>query len=49
MIFDAAAAYRMNGLCIVVSAGSGIAQKRKDLQGVINAMNFLVIILKIFP
>jgi hypothetical protein len=49
MIFDAVAAYRMIGLCIVASVKSGIAQKKKDSPGVINATNFLAIILKIFP
>ena len=41
--------YRMNSSCIVASVRSGIAQQKKDSPGVINAMNFLVIILKIFP
>jgi hypothetical protein len=49
MIFDAVAAYRMNSLCIVANARSEIAQKRKDSPDVINATNFLVITLKIFP
>jgi hypothetical protein len=48
-IFDAVAAYLMNGLCIVAGVRSGPAQKRKDSPGVINAMIFLVIIFKIFP
>ena len=46
---DAVAVYLMSGSCIVVNVRSGIAQKRKDSPGVINATNFLVIILKIFP
>jgi hypothetical protein len=49
MIFVAAAVYLTNGLCIVASARSGIAQKKKDSLGVISAMNFHVITLKIFP
>jgi hypothetical protein len=49
MIFDAVAVYLMNGSCIVNSVRSGIAQKKKDSPDVINATNFLVIILKIFP
>jgi hypothetical protein len=49
MIFDVEAAYLMIGSCIVDSAKSGIAQKKKDSPDVINATNFLVIILKIFP
>jgi hypothetical protein len=49
MKYDAVAVYLMNGSCIVKSVRSGIAQKKKDLQGVINAMIFLAIILKIFP
>jgi hypothetical protein len=49
MIFDAMAAYLMNGSCIVTSVRSGIAQKKKDSPAVINATNFLVITLKIFP
>jgi hypothetical protein len=49
MIFDAVAVYLMNGSCIVASARSEIAQKRKDSPDVINAMIFLSIILKIFP
>jgi hypothetical protein len=48
-IFDAVAAYLMNGLCIVAGVRSGPAQKKKDSPGVINATNFLAIILKIFP
>jgi hypothetical protein len=41
-IFDAVAAYLMNSLCIDVSVRSKIAQKKKDSQAVINAMNFLL-------
>ena len=48
-IFDAVAAYLMNSLCIANIVRSGPAQKRKDSPDAINAMNFLVIILKIFP
>jgi hypothetical protein len=49
MIFGAVVAYRMNGLCIVNNVRSGIAQKKKDTPGVINATNFLALTLKIFP
>jgi hypothetical protein len=48
MIFDAEAAYQMKSLCIVACVRSGIVQKKKDSPGVINATNFLAIILKIF-
>jgi hypothetical protein len=47
--FDAVAANLMNGLCIAASVRSGIARKKKDTTDVINAMNFLVTTLKIFP
>jgi len=43
------AAYLMNSLCIADSVRSGPAQERKVTPDVINAMNFLVSILKIFP
>jgi hypothetical protein len=39
----------MNSLCIADSVRSGPAQERKVTADVINAMNFLVSILKIFP
>ena len=39
----------MNSLCIVASVRSGTAQKRKDTQAVINAMNFPVSTLTISP
>jgi hypothetical protein len=48
-IFDAVAAYLMNSLCIADSVRSGTAQARKVTADVINAMNFPVSILKIFP
>ena len=48
-IFDAVAAYLMNSLYIADNVRSGTAQGRKVTPDVINAMNFLVSILKIFP
>ena len=39
----------MNSLCIADSVRSGPAQERKVTPDVINAMNFLASILKIFP
>ena len=39
----------MNSLCIADSVKSGPAQEREVTPDVINAMNFLVSILKIFP
>jgi len=48
-IFNAVAAYLMNSLCIACSVRSKIAQERKVIPDVINAMNFLVSIFRIFP
>jgi hypothetical protein len=39
----------MNGLCIADSVRSGIAQKRNVILDAINAISFLVSILKNFP
>jgi len=43
------AAYLMNNFYIAGNVRSGIALKKRVSQGVINAMNFLANILKIFP
>jgi len=47
-IFDAVVAYLMICLCIADSVRSETAQERKVTPDVINVMNFLVGILKIF-
>jgi hypothetical protein len=49
IILDAAQLFECDPICNVNSVRSGIAQKKKDSPDVINATNFLVIILKIFP
>jgi hypothetical protein len=43
------AAYLMNSLCTADSVRSGNAQERKVSPDVINALDFLASILKIFP
>ena len=48
-IRNAVAAYLMNSLCIANSVRLGTAQERKVTPDVINAMNFLVSMLTIFP
>jgi len=46
---NAVAAYLRNNSYIAGNVRSGTALKKRVTQGVINAMNFLVNILKIFP
>jgi hypothetical protein len=48
-ILIAVAAYLMNNFYIAGNVRSGTALKKRVSQGVINAMNFLANILKIFP